>query len=158
MSEPSAPPPGPAYQPYQQPHPQSGYRPPYGYAGPGPVSPQDERTWATLAHLSPFVGGFVGFPVLGPLVVYLMYKDRSAFVRANAASALNFQLLLLIVSVVGGVLALIGTLLTVGLALFVVVPVALAIAVGAIVLQVIAAVAANRGEVYRYPLTPVMVS
>jgi uncharacterized Tic20 family protein len=43
-----------------------------------PLSPQDERTWSMLAHLSILVNLFSGF--LGPiaaLVIYLVFKDRS---------------------------------------------------------------------------------
>jgi len=40
----------------------------------------DDRTWAMLAHLSPLVG--LGF--IGPLVVWLIYKDKSPFVADQA--------------------------------------------------------------------------
>jgi uncharacterized Tic20 family protein len=114
------------------------------YAGPvAPVSPSDERTWGTLAHLAPFVGAFVGLPFLGPLVVFLIYKDRSAFVRANALESLNFQLTLLIGYIISAVLMIV----LVGFFT------AAIIGIASIVLQILAAVAANRGEEYHYPLT-----
>ncbi len=148
-------------QPPQQP-PYAGPYQPYPLAGPAPVSPQDERTWATLAHLSPFAGGIVGLPVLGPLVVYLIYKDRSPFVRRHAAAALNFQLTLLIASLIGLLLMVLVTVLTLGIGLLVVVPIAMVVVVpvmiAAVVLQIVAAVAANHGQDYQYPLTPRMVS
>src|SRR5687767_7779847 len=53
----------------------------------------DDRTWAMLAHLSPIVG--LGF--IGPLVVWLIYKDKSPFVADQAKEALNFNLAVLIV-------------------------------------------------------------
>ncbi|MGN6611951.1 MAG: DUF4870 domain-containing protein [Angustibacter sp.] len=143
-------------QPYP---PQQGYPPPYPpYPVHPPLSPSDERTWAMLAHLAPFAGSVVGLPVVGPLVVYLMYKDRSAFVRRHAAASLNFQIMLLIVSVVGFVVAVPLAVLTFGIGLFAFIIGAIVVAVGAIVLQVVAAMTANRGQDFQYPLTPTLVS
>jgi uncharacterized protein len=140
-------------QPYQGYPPGQGY-PPYR----SPVSPADERTWAMLAHLAPFAGGFVGLPLLGPLVVYLVYKDRSAFVRRQAANALNFQIVLLIVTAVGGVVAVVLGIATLGLGLLVIIPLAIMLWVAAVVLQVLGAVSAHAGRDYQYPLTPTIVS
>lgn len=130
----------------------------YPYAGPPLLSPADERTWAMLAHLAPFAGSVVGLPVVGPLVVYLLYKDRSAFVRRHAAASLNFQLTLLIAMVLGLVVAVPLAVLTFGIGLLALVVVAAGVGVAAIVLQVVAAVAASHGREYRYPLTPALVS
>jgi uncharacterized Tic20 family protein len=101
------------------------------------MSPEDQRLWATLAHISGAL-----FHLLGPLVVYLVVKDRGPYVRTQAAEALNFWItvdLALLVSAVL-VLVLIGI---IGL---------IAIPVVAIVLAIVAAVATNRGEDYRYPV------
>jgi uncharacterized Tic20 family protein len=143
----------------QQPYPGPPYPGPLAYPPgyPQPVSPSDERTWGMLAHLSPWVGGFVGLPVLGPLVVFLMYKERSVFVRRHAAGALNFQIMLFIVSVATVLLAIPLAIVTMGLALLLIIPAGLIILVGSVVLQIMGAVAANRGQEFRYPLTPDMV-
>ena len=127
----------------QQPPPyQAAY--PVAHAAPtGVMTASDERTWGTLAHVAPFVGGIVGLPFLGALVVFLMYKDRSAFVRRHALESLNFQLTLLIGYVISAVLMFV----LIGFAT------AAALAVASIVLQILGAVAASRGEDYRYPLT-----
>ena len=63
------------------------------------MSPADEKLWATLIQLG---GLFFGF--LAPLIGYLVLKDRGPFVRAWSATALNFQLTLLIAYVVGWIL------------------------------------------------------
>lgn len=134
----------------QQGYPQPGYQQPgyqqqaYPQSGPAPLSPADERTWAIAAHLSPFLASFVGLPFLGPLVIYLVFRDRGPFVRHHAAQALNFQIIVMIALVVFGLLslALIG------------IPFLIATGVAAIVFQIIAAVEANNGKWYRYPLTP----
>ncbi len=128
--------------------------PPYGqmpappqagmYAGTlGPMAPQEERTWGMIAHLAPFAGGLIGLPFVGALVVFLMYKDRSPFVRRHALESLNFQITLLIGWVVAGLLSLV----LIGLLMF---PV---LFVAEIVFAIMAAAASSRGEAYRYPLT-----
>ncbi|MGT2426800.1 DUF4870 domain-containing protein [Amnibacterium kyonggiense] len=104
-----------------------------------PLSPSDERLWATLIHVGGIVIGFIS-----PLLGYLLLKDRSAFVGANARNALDFQITVTIAAVVAYVLALVSF----GLLFFL----PLAVTVVDIVFCIIAAVAANRGEVYRYPL------
>ncbi|GAA1996169.1 DUF4870 domain-containing protein [Microbacterium ulmi] len=120
------------------------YSPQHPYvAPPQPLSPADEKMWATLIH----VGGiFLSF--LAPLIGYLVLKDRGPFVRAHTATALNFQLTLLIAWFAGTILsvALIG------------IPILIAAGVLAIVFPIIAAVKANQGQWYRYPLTIPFVS
>ena len=103
-----------------------------------PLSPSDEKLWSTLTH----VGGiFFGFLV--PLITYLVFKDRGAFVRHHTAQALNFQLTLLIAWIVSGIL----TFVLIGFVMLV------AVAIISIVFPILAAIAANKGEWYRYPLT-----
>lgn len=109
------------------------------------LSPADEKLWATLIHIG---GIFFGF--LPSLIGYLILKDKGPFIRLHTAAALNFQISLTIY-IVG--LYILGTIL-----LFVVVGIvfyiaAFAVAVAAIVFMIIAAVAANKGQPYSYPLT-----
>ncbi|CAA9293334.1 MAG: hypothetical protein AVDCRST_MAG61-509 [uncultured Friedmanniella sp.] len=119
-------------------YPQPGSLPP-GYPPQGlvPVSPSDEKLWALLSHLSiPFFGFVV------PLVVYLVFRDRSRWLKDSALEALNFSILYTIAITASAILtvALIGLLLL---------PLVWVLAV---VLCLLAAVAANRHELYRYPL------
>jgi uncharacterized Tic20 family protein len=61
---------------------------------PAPLSPADERQWAMLAHLSVLlnlVTGFLG--VVAPLVIYLIYKDRSRYVAYQSLQSFIFQLI-----------------------------------------------------------------
>ena len=117
--------------------------PPSALPPAAPLSPDDQRMWATLIH----VGG-IFFGWLAALVGYLVLKDRGAFVRDHTAQALNFQLTMLIASVVSGVLVL----LIVGIFLLI------AVAVLVIVFSILAARAANSGQPYRYPLSITFVS
>jgi uncharacterized Tic20 family protein len=75
-------------------------------------------------------------------------KDRGRFVRSQALEALNFQITVLIAVVVSAALIFV----LIGLFLL---PI---IGVAAFVLMILAAIAANRGEEYRYPLTLRLVS
>ena len=116
-----------------------------GQLGPHPGGPvqSDDTTWALLAHLSVFV-----LALIGPLVIYLVKKDGSPFVRQHAAEALNFHITVLIASIVSAVLMLV----LIGFLLLAVV------VIGSMVLGIVAAVAAGRGQPYRYPLTLRLVS
>ena len=150
MSETPPPPP-----PYGGP-PSYGGPPPYA-PGPG-MGPGDERTWAGAAHWSALVAAFVALAFLGPLVVLIAKGNESAWVRRNAVESLNFQLSVLIYGFVGGMVAVVVAIVTLGIGLLLVIPLALAFAGFWLVMTIIAAVKAGNGEDYRYPLTIRMVS
>jgi uncharacterized Tic20 family protein len=108
-----------------------------GQAGQAPVSESDEKLWALLAHISiPFIW------FLGPLIVYLIYKDRSPWLKEASTEALNFSILYSIASFVCWMLTavLIGAILL---------PL---VFIGALIFCILAALAANRHELYRYPI------
>jgi len=102
-----------------------------------PLSAADERLWSLLIHLGGIILWF-----LAPLIGYLVLKDRGQYVREQTAAALNFQITLAIGYAIGVVTSIIG----IGLLII------LAVQVLNIVFSIIAAVAANKGEGYRYPL------
>ncbi|WP_415803259.1 DUF4870 domain-containing protein [Isoptericola cucumis] len=109
------------------------------------MQPQEERTWAMVAHLGPPVLSLLSFGVLGfltPLVVWLVFRDRSGFVGDQAKESLNFQITLLIGYAISWILMLV----LIGFVLWGVV------AVCSIVFGILAAVAVNRFEAYRYPI------
>lgn len=142
--QPNQPPQG---QPYQQPH-----QPPYQQAqpqyaaGPQPMSQQEEKTWATLAHVIPAIAmvvsaGTIGF--IASVILYVVVKDRGPFVRSHAANALNVQLTALIGLIISGLLMIV-------LVGFITYPL---IVVGAVVIHVIGAMKANNGEWFKPPFT-----
>ncbi|KQS08182.1 hypothetical protein ASG04_13760 [Curtobacterium sp. Leaf183] len=108
------------------------------YQPPRPMSPEDQRLWATLTHI-----GGIFFNFIVPLVAYVVLRDRGQFVREHTRQALNFHITVAIASFVSG-------LLTVVLIGFVLLPV---IGVLVVVFAIMAAVAANQGRFYQYPLT-----
>jgi uncharacterized Tic20 family protein len=95
----------------------------------------DDKLWALLAHLSYFV-----LAVFGPLIIWLVKRDESEFVEDQAKEALNFQLAVLIVSLVCAV--------TVCL-----IPVTIVVAIGGIVYSILGGIKAYEGVAYRYPYT-----
>lgn len=109
---------------------------PYATA-PAPLRPEDEKLWATLIHVGGIFFGFVP-----ALVGYLVLKDRGPFIRGHSTTALNFQLTMLIGYVAGYVLAFV----------FIGFLVLLAVGILVLVFGIIAALAANRGEEYYYPV------
>ena len=59
-----------------------------------PLTPEEERQWAMIAHLGVLVNlvsGFLGPAV--PLGIYMIYKDRSRYVAYQSLQALIFQLI-----------------------------------------------------------------
>jgi len=123
-------------------------------AEPGAVS-AEERQWAMFAHLSALAGGLLTSAVggwgffIGPLVIWLMKKDTMPFVDDQAKEALNFNIT---VSAIFLALLLLSV-LTLGIGFLVTLPIMAIVGIGALVLVVMAAMKANNGERYRYPLT-----
>ncbi len=111
----------------------------------GPANPASEYSTAMWAHLSALLISFVacGLGFIGPLVIMNGQGKRSAFIRHHAVEALNFSLTVLIAYIVSAVLMIV----IIG---FFLLPV---IAIGSSVLQIMASIAANRGEWYRYPVS-----
>lgn len=152
---PPHPPPPPGYGPGSQPGYQPGYPPGYP-PGPAQMSPADERTWSLMAHLGALVfllisGGFLGW--LAPLLVLMIKGEQSQFVRGHAKEALNFQITVILVWLVGIVAGVLLTIVTVGIALVVLIPLAIAYVVFIFVVLILASVRANEGRDYRYPLS-----
>src|ERR1035437_4495215 len=112
--------------------------PQYAAAPPALLSDSDQRLWATLAYIVPIIIGFVA-----PLVIWLIYKDRGRYVADQAKEALNFQITVTIAATISSILifAFIGIVLL---------P---AVLIVALVLMIMAAIAANKGQAYRYPVT-----
>ena len=117
--------------------------PTYPEAEPVPAS-KDECMWAMLCHLCG-LALFLPVPfghVIAPLVVWLIKKDEMPFVNEQGKEALNFQISIAIYFIVSLVLLL----AVVG---FVLLP---AVVIFDVVVIVIAAMKANQGIGYRYPL------
>ncbi|MCA1783562.1 MAG: DUF4870 domain-containing protein, partial [Intrasporangiaceae bacterium] len=126
----------------------SGYGQPAGYGSAtpygssagtmAPLSPPEEKGWSLAAHLLVLVGGFIA-----PLIIWLVFKGRGPFLEHHAKESLNFQITVSIALFVSFILMflLVGFIL-----IFALLP-------WMIIMPILAAVKANNGEWYRYPLT-----
>lgn len=134
-SNPNVPPPPPS-----NPVPPAGNVPPANpvsgsnvYVGPEPTS--DAKTMALLAHL-------LNVLFLVPLLVWLLKKDSHPFVDDQGKEALNFSLSCLIIHIICTVTSFLCIPALISLAVFIV----------QIVFGIMGAVAANKGQAYRYPV------
>ncbi|HSH51663.1 MAG TPA: DUF4870 domain-containing protein [Bacteroidales bacterium] len=108
-----------------------------------PIS-KDERMWAMFCHISAFA--FFIFPfgnILGPLVIWLIKKETYPFVDEQGKESLNFQISITLY----GLAALLLSIILIGI------PILIALFFFDFIMVVIAAVKANDGYHYRYPLS-----
>ncbi|CAN5866527.1 DUF4870 domain-containing protein [soil metagenome] len=120
---------------------------------PRPMSDADRKNWAMAAHLSALIA-FVGVPsLIGPLVVWLAKKDSNPFVAAHSVHALNFNISVLIYTIVGTIAVGIIGIATLGIGFLLAIPVVIIALVIWLVLVIQGGLAASRGEQFRYPLT-----
>lgn len=132
----SQPPQGPdtPSDPHQPPHQQP--TPHEGQAQRVPLSPGEEQGWGVATHLG---GVFVSWLV--PLVVWLIFRERSPMIDDHGKEALNWQITLFIGYVIGyaTMIILIG---------FIIVPL---IFITALIFGILGAVAAYNRRPFRYP-------
>ena len=95
----------------------------------------DEKTMALLSHVLTFL-----FPLLAPLIIYLIKKDESKFVAEHAKESLNFQITAAIVFIILFI-TIIGIFLLWIVGILV------------LVLVIVATVKASESKLYRYPFT-----
>ena len=106
---------------------------------------KQERTWATLCHLSSLLL-FILPPfghILGPLVIWLAKKNNMPLVNEEGRSVLNFQISWTIYAIITMFLCLFG----IGYVL--IGPVVLM----NVILVIIASIKISHGEKFRYPCT-----
>ena len=115
----------------------------------------EERQWAMFAHLSALVGGLLTSAAggwgtfIGPLVIWLVKKDTMPFVNDQGKEALNFNITVAIICLALVLLSIV----TLGIGLIIAIPAWVIVGIAWLVLTILAAVKANEGVAYRYPLT-----
>jgi uncharacterized Tic20 family protein len=119
---------------------------------PGREINKDARMWSMFCHLAglcallpiiPVVGG-----VIGPLIIWQIKKEDNTFIDEQGKEAVNFQVSVLLYSLIGSILC---GITCVGITL---IPFVVGIiGVLDIIFLVIASIKANEGKHYRYPLT-----
>jgi len=109
-----------------------------------PKPSQEVRQWAMFCHLSALLGIWIPFGTLiGPLILWQMKRESDPFIDAQGKEALNFQITVAIAATISFFLMLV----VIGFFLLGL------IAIGGLVLTIIAGVKANDGVPYRYPFT-----
>lgn len=109
------------------------------------AAPQEDKTIALITHLSGIIASFIV-----PLIIWLINKDKpeKSWITGQAKEALNFQITIVLAWIVAIVLSFVA----IGFLLY---PV---IWIGNLVFCILAGVAANKGENYRYPVTIRLIS
>jgi len=101
-----------------------------------------DNTMLVLTHLMPLAGAVIpGIGFLAPLIWWLLMKDKSAELNIHGKEVLNFVISLALYSVVAGMLV------------FVIIGIFLLFALGiaGLVLMIMGAIKASKGELYHYP-------
>ncbi|HIO91743.1 MAG TPA: DUF4870 domain-containing protein [Leucothrix mucor] len=102
-----------------------------------------EKQWGALTHAAAILGIMLPMAlVLGPMIMWMVRRNDSAFIDAQGKEAVNFQLTILVTSFI---LVLLGGITKIFFALSAVV-----LAVG-MIFSAIAAINIYKGKDYRYP-------
>ncbi len=132
------PPPSPPPENQSQPHP-GPVTPPPG----APLTKKEVNQWAAGAHAGGLLAWIPVVPLVPAIAIYAVYKDRSPYIREQALEAINFQICILIAHVAASLIDALPILDNFTLLVW---------AISA-VFATIGAVAALRGDRYRYPFT-----
>ncbi|MFJ7725707.1 DUF4870 domain-containing protein [Neobacillus sp. NPDC097160] len=81
------------------------------------------------------------FPILAPLIIWLIKKDESSFIDYHGKEYFNFFISYFVYSIVAGIL----TIVIIGIFLL------WALGIAALIFSIIAAVRAYEGEEYQFP-------
>lgn len=95
-----------------------------------------------LANLSGLV-----IAIIGPLIIMLVFGDRSDFTKRQSVEALNFQITLAIAMIVSAIL----TVVVIGIFMLI------GFGIAGAIFMIIASVKSYNGEDYRYPINIRMV-
>ena len=104
---------------------------------------KDERTWAMLCHFSTYIGFIFPFGnIIVPLIIWLSKREDLPLVEDQGREVLNFQISMTIYFIISGILCiiLIGIPILIGLIIF------------DSIITIVAAISANDGKYYRYPI------
>lgn len=114
-----------------------------------PDATSDERTYALFMHLSLLAHIPLSLlAIIIPIIMWSVKKDESPFLDDHGREAVNFQITLIIYSVLFAILAVPIGFLTCGVGFLL----AFFPYILGLVGMIKAAIAANRGEFYRYPM------
>lgn len=102
-----------------------------------PLSESDQKLYAIIAHAGVILFGFIP-----PLIIWLVFRERSTFVEGESKEALNWSILTTIAYIIGAI----TTVVLIG---FVILPV---VGLAVLIFGILAAVKVSSLEPYRYPV------
>lgn len=110
-----------------------------------PSTTRDARKWASICHIAALVGllgNGIGF-LIGPLIVWLIKREDHPFIDDQGKEAVNFMITMFLAAFlcIPLIFVLIG------------IPILIIIGILMIVLPIVAAIKANDGVAFRYPLS-----
>jgi len=120
---------------------------PHPYGAPAPLTPSEDRLWASLTH-------FLAILIIPSFIVWLVFRERGRFTDQEGKEATNWTInvtgaivILNILQIVFGVIPILGFLIgaLLGLVIF-------AVVVVNIVFAIIGGTRVQGGRPYRYPL------
>lgn len=105
---------------------------------------QSERDWSMFCHLSAFAGFFFPFGgIIGPLICWTSRKDESEWVNLNGKASLNFQISMLLY-----------TILLIPLCFIIVgIPLLVSLGILEVICVIVASIRAAKGEMFKYPIS-----
>jgi len=118
-----------------------------GNPAPEPATSEsrDDQPIAVLTHLMPLLGQILPAVggILGPVLWWVLMKEKYPVVESHGKEVINFAISYTIYSFAASILifVLIG------------IPLLLVIGVAALVMMIMGAIKASKGELFRYPLT-----
>ena len=101
---------------------------------------EHDRKYALAIHLTALLGVFIHLALLVPLVLWLVGKDKSAYIDDHGREMMN-------VFLTGLVLVPVCVVTIIGI------PIAIAWVIATFIGFIRGAIAASRGEYFRYPMT-----
>ncbi len=97
----------------------------------------DLKNLAVLMHAFTFIG----FPVIGPIVLWLIKKDESRFIDVQFRELMNFHLSHFVAVLIAAALSFV----CIGI------PILFALLIVSFALPIVAMIKASQGKVYRFP-------
>lgn len=109
-----------------------------------PINSQ-EKTWGMFIHLAALIGLLLPLGlVLGPLIVWMLKKNDSAFLYQQGQKAVNFQLTILIIAFVIGLLSVVIRPLL---------AISFVAGLAGLIFAVVAGINVKQGKVAKYPFS-----
>ncbi|WP_161604689.1 DUF4870 domain-containing protein [Roseiconus nitratireducens] len=112
-----------------------------GTSVPGQVYGLKEETWCALMHLSQLLV-YSGLGIIVPIAMWLVSKDQSDASRRHGARMMNWLLSSLIYAAAGALLSMV----------LIGIPLLILVAILDFIFPIVAAVKANDGKLWSYPL------